>query len=75
MRVIQNPESYRNRRYLSDGEVAEIKTKCIRGGIPQVAVANQFGVSETTVSKIINGHRHSSIQIIDALRETIKEAA
>ena len=58
MRVNSNPESYRNRRYLSKDEIAEIKIKCSYNNITQVEVAAQYGVSETTVSKYINGHRN-----------------
>jgi len=63
MRVARRPETYRNKQNLSNHKVVQLKKKCSAGKFCQNEIAKQFGVSESTVSKIVNGHRRRSSPI------------
>lgn len=38
-----------------DGQVAEIRRRYAEGGISQIALGREFGVSQQTVSAIVQG--------------------
>lgn len=46
-----------NRPKLSDQDVKDIRS-AYRGGMPQIDIANNYGVNPSTISRIVRGFYH-----------------
>ena len=52
---LEHPQSARHRRKLERGQVDEIRARYTEGGITQVALAVEYGVSQSLITKILGG--------------------
>ncbi len=62
MRIKTNPQSYKHPRRLTRREVKKLKDDYRFTDITQEGLAARLGISHTTVSKIINGHRWAAVE-------------